>query len=290
MTETITRVGVVGCGVMGASIAEICARAGLDVRMAVRSTSSQDAGLARITKSLDRSVRKQHTTETERADILARIVFTTELADLADRELVIEAAVEHSDVKAEIFTNLDKIVQAPDAIFASNTSSIPITRLGCITTRPGRVLGIHFFNPATRMPLVELVETLVADQEAVTRAEKFLSTVLGKQVIRTRDRAGFVVNALLIPYILSAIRMFESGFASAADIDQAMKLGCAHPMGPLELADLIGLDIILDVAEALHAEFREPHYCPPPLLVRMVDSGLFGYKTGRGFHDHTAGP
>ncbi|WP_034277689.1 3-hydroxybutyryl-CoA dehydrogenase [Haloechinothrix halophila] len=287
MTETITRVGVVGCGVMGASIAEICARAGLDVRMAVRSASSQRAGLGRIIKSLDRSVRKQQTTELQRDDILAQITLTTELADLADRELVIEAAVEHGDVKAEIFTNLDKIVQAPDAILASNTSSIPVTRLGSITTRPQRVLGMHFFNPATRMPLVELVETLVADEEAVTRAERFLSTVLEKHVIRTRDRAGFVVNALLIPYILSAIRMFESGFASAMGIDRAMKLGCAHPMGPLELADLIGLDVVLGVAEALHAEFREPHYCPPPLLVRMVDSGLLGNKTGHGFHNHT---
>lgn len=287
MTEDITRVGVVGCGVMGASIAEICARAGLDVRVAVRNAGSRDAGLARITTSLDRGVRKQQTTEAQRDDILVRIEFTTELADLADRELVIEAAIEHSDVKADIFTNLDKLVQAPDAILASNTSSIPITRLASTTTCPGRVLGMHFFNPAMRMPLVELVETLVADEAAVTRAEHFLGTILDKHVIRTRDRAGFVVNALLIPYILSAIRMFESGFASAADIDQAMKLGCAHPMGPLELADLIGLDIILGVAEALHGEFREPHHCPPPLLVRMVDSGLLGTKTDHGFHDHT---
>lgn len=288
MSDAITRVGIVGCGVMGAGIAEICARAGLDVRVAVRTAGSRDAGLARILKSLDRGVRKQQTTEVEQSEAVGRITFTTDLVDLADRQLIIEAAVEHADVKADIFAMLDKVIQAPDAILASTTSSLSITRLGGATTRPQRVLGMHFFNPATRMPLVELVESLTTDANAVGRTEQFLTTVLGKQVIRSRDRAGFVVNAMLIPYLLSAIRMFESGFASATDIDQAMKLGCAHPMGPLELADLIGLDVVLDVAEALHAEFREPHHCPPPLLVRMVEAGLLGAKTGHGFHTHSA--
>lgn len=287
MTDAITRVGVVGCGVMGAGIAEICARAGLDVRVAVRTTASREAGLARILKSLERSVRKQQMTEERQSSTVGRITFTTDLVDLADRGLVVEAVVEHADVKADIFATLDKAIQAPDAILASNTSSIPITSLARATTRPERVLGMHFFNPVTRMPLVELVESLVTTADATRRAEKFLNTVLDKQVVRSRDRAGFVVNALLIPYILSAIAMFESGFASAADIDKAMKLGCAHPMGPLELADLIGLDVILNVAEALHAEFRESHLRPPPLLVRMVESGFLGAKSGRGFHTHT---
>lgn len=286
MSDAITRVGIVGCGVMGAGIAEICARAGVDVRVAVRTSGSRDAGLARIRKSVDRSVRKQQMTDEEREEILAQIKFTTDLVDLADREFIVETAVEHADVKCDIFATLDKVTS--DAILASNTSSIPITRLGRATTRPQRVLGTHFFNPATRMPLVELVESLTTDADAVIRTERFLTTVLGKQVVRSRDRAGFVVNALFIPYLLSAIRMFESGFASATDIDQAMKLGCAHPTGPLELADLIGLDVVLDVAEALHAEFREPHHCPPPLLVRMVEAGLLGTKVGHGFHNHRA--
>lgn len=288
MTNEITRVGIVGCGTMGAGIAEICAKAGLDVQVAARNSSSVEAGLDRLTRSLGHSVRKELITQSERDAALRRVCFTTELVDLSDRELIIEAAAEHEDVKTEIFTALDKIVASPDAILASNTSSIPIMKLGRATTRAGQVIGIHFFNPVTRMALAEVVESLLTDPLTTSRVERFLTSVLGKQVVRSGDRAGFVVNALLIPYLLSAIRMFESGFAPAADIDKAMRLGCAHPMGPLELIDMIGLDIIAGVAEALHAEFREPHYSPPPLLLRMVDAGLLGRKTGRGFHDYTS--
>lgn len=287
MTDAISRVGIVGCGVMGAGIAEICSQAGLDVRIAVRTARSLEAGLDRITRSLDRSRKKGHLTDAERNEMLERITFTTDLVELADRELIIEAALEHVDVKTDIFAALDKIVESPGVILASNTSSIPITKLGRATRRPERVVGMHFFNPVSRMPLVELVESIRTDPQTASRADEFLTTVLGKTVVRSRDRAGFVVNAMLIPYLLSAIRMLESGFAPAADIDAAMKLGCAHPMGPLELADLIGLDVILDVAEALHAEFREPHHSPPPLLVRLVEADLLGKKAGRGFHDYS---
>lgn len=288
MTGEITRVGVVGCGIMGAGIAELCARAGLDVRVAARTSSSIDAGRGRLRRSLDHGVRKELITATERDDALRRVSFTTELIDLADRELIIEAVAENEDIKTEIFMALDKIIESPDAILATNTSSIPIIKLGRATTRAGQVIGIHFFNPVTRMPLAEVVESLLTDSSTTSRVEQFLSGVLGKKVVRSRDRAGFVVNVLLIPYLLSAIRMLESGFAPAADIDKAMRLGCAHPMGPLELVDMIGLDVIVGVAEALHAEFREPHYSPPPLLLRMVDAGLLGKKTGRGFHDYTS--
>lgn len=288
MTDDITRVGVVGCGVMGAGIAELCARAGLDVRVAARTSGSIDAGQRRLSKSLDHGVRKELITAAERDDALRRVSFTTELIDLADRELIIEAVAENEDVKTEVFMTLDKIIESPDAILATNTSSIPIMKLGRATTRAGQVIGIHFFNPVTRMPLAEVVESLLTDSGTTSRVEQFLAGVLGKQVVRSRDRAGFVVNVLLIPYLLSAIRMLESGFAPAADIDKAMRLGCAHPMGPLELVDMIGLDVIVGVAEALHAEFREPHYSPPPVLLRMVDAALLGKKTGRGFHDYTS--
>lgn len=288
VTDQITRVGVVGCGVMGAGVVEICARVGLNVRVAGRTTKSIAAGEVRIRKSLDHSLRKELITQAEKDVALGHISFTTDLIDLSDRELIIEAAAEHEKVKTEIFMALDKIVEAPDAILASNTSSIPIMRLGCATNRVGQVIGIHFFNPVTRMALAEVVESLLTEPGTTSRVESFLTDVLGKQVVRSGDRAGFVVNALLIPYLLSAIKMLESGFAPAADIDKAMTLGCAHPMGPLQLVDMIGLDIIVGVAEALHAEFREPQYSPPPLLLRMVDAGLLGKKTGRGFHNYTS--
>lgn len=288
MTNEITRVGIVGCGTMGAGIAEICAKAGLDVQVTARTPSSVQAGLGRLTRSLDHGVSKGLINQSARDAALQRVCFTTELVDLSDRELIIEAAAEQEDLKVEIFTALDKIVQCPDAILASNTSSIPIMKLGRATTRAGQVIGIHFFNPVTRMILAEVVESLLTDPRTTSRVQHFLTRVLGKQVVRSGDRAGFVVNALLVPYLLSAVRMLESGFAPAADIDKAMRLGCAHPMGPLELIDMIGLDIIAGVAEALHTEYREPHYSPPPLLLRMVDAGLLGRKTCRGFYDYTS--
>jgi 3-hydroxybutyryl-CoA dehydrogenase len=198
----------------------------------------------------------------------------------------VEAVAEQEAVKAEVFTRLDKILVRPDAILASNTSSIPIMKLAMSTGRPEQVIGIHFFNPVPVLPLVELIPSLLTSPATIERATAFAAEMLGKTVVRAQDRAGFVVNALLIPYLLSAIRMFESGFAAAEDIDEGMVHGCAHPMGPLRLTDLIGLDTTKAVAESMYAEFKEPLYAPPPLLLRMVDAGLYGRKSGRGFYDY----
>jgi 3-hydroxybutyryl-CoA dehydrogenase len=283
----IRRIGVVGSGLMGSGIAEVCARAGLDVLVNEINAAAVDAGRDRITTSLARGVRSGKLSETDRDAALDRIVFTTDLGDFADRELVVEAVAEHEPTKLEVFTTLDKVVTGPDAIFASNTSSIPIMKLAMATHRPEQVIGIHFFNPVPVLKLVELIPSLLTGERTKAKAEEFATTVLGKTVVRSQDRAGFVVNALLIPYLLSAIRMFESGFASAEDIDNGMVLGCAHPMGPLRLTDLIGLDTTKAVAESMYAEFKEPLFSAPPLLLRMVDAGLLGKKTGRGFYDYT---
>ncbi len=283
MTD-INSVGVVGCGLMGSGIAEVCARAGLDVIVAERDDAALAAGRKRVLASLDRGLRHQKMTEDDRDATVQRLRITTDLTEFMDRDLVVEAAVEDEQVKVDIFTQLDKIVDRPDALLASNTSSIPIMKLGIATSRPEQVIGIHFFNPAPVMKLVELVPSLLTSEHTGARAEALATEVLGKSVVRSPDRAGFVVNALLIPYLLSAIRMFESGFASAEDIDNGMVLGCAHPMGPLRLIDLIGLDTTKSVAESLYHEFKEPLYSPPPLLLRMVDAGLLGKKAGRGFY------
>ncbi|MGH3518451.1 MAG: 3-hydroxybutyryl-CoA dehydrogenase [Haloechinothrix sp.] len=282
----IERVGVVGAGLMGAGIAEVCARAGLDVVVAEVSSAALQAGRSRIEKSLGRAVRSGKLSEADGAAALARLTYTLDLADFADRDLVVEAVAEIEDVKVEVFGALDKVVQRPDAILASNTSSIPIMKLAMATSRPAQVIGIHFFNPVPVLPLVELIPSLLSGVDTQDRAESFAAEVLGKTVVRSQDRAGFVVNALLIPYLLSAIRMLESGFASAEDIDNGMVLGCAHPMGPLRLADLIGLDTTKAVADSMYEEFKEPLYSAPPLLLRMVDAGLYGRKSGRGFHEY----
>ncbi|MCS7483241.1 3-hydroxybutyryl-CoA dehydrogenase [Umezawaea endophytica] len=282
----IQRVGVVGSGLMGSGIAEVCARAGLDVLIAEVNLDATEAAKARIATSLGRGVRSGKLSEQDRDAALDRMRFTTDIADFADRNLVVEAVAEQEQVKTDVFTALDKVVEDPDAIFASNTSSIPIMKLGMATSRPEQVIGVHFFNPVPVLKLVELVPSLLTGQETQDRAREFVTTVLGKEVIRSQDRAGFVVNALLIPYLLSSIRMLESGFASAEDIDSGMVLGCAHPMGPLRLADLIGLDTTKAIAESMYDEFKEPLYSPPPLLLRMVDAGLLGKKSGRGFHNY----
>lgn len=287
MTSTdIQRIGVVGCGLMGSGIAEVCARAGLDVIVREVNAAAAEAGQQRITASLDRGARSGKLSEEERDAALARLSFTTELADLADRQMVIEAVVEDEALKTEVFRVLDRVVTDPAAILASNTSSIPVMKLGIATQRPEQVLGIHFFNPVPVLRLVELVTSLLTSPGTAQRSEAFAAEVLHKKVIRSQDRAGFIVNALLIPYILSAIRMMESGFATAADIDTGMVEGCNHPMGPLRLADLIGLDTTLAVADSLYTEFKEPLYAPPPLLSRMVEAGLLGRKAGRGFYDY----
>ena len=283
---TIERVGVVGCGLMGSGIAEVCARAGLDVMVREVTEQAAEAGRARLVKSLDRGLSAGKMTEDERDAAVGRLGFTTEMAELADRQLVVEAVVEDEAMKVDIFKQLDAVIAADDAILASNTSSIPIMKLGTATSRPEQVIGIHFFNPVPVLKLVELVTSLMTSPETTERSERFATDVLDKHVVRSQDRAGFIVNALLIPYLLSSIRMMESGFASKEDIDTGMVEGCSHPMGPLRLTDLIGLDTTLAVAESLYEEFKEPLYAPPPLLSRMVDAGLLGRKAGRGFYDY----
>jgi 3-hydroxybutyryl-CoA dehydrogenase len=282
----IERVGVVGCGQMGAGIAEVCARAGLDVRVAETTGEALELGRSRLVHSLGKAADRGKITEQERDEVLGRLTFTTDLGELADRDLVIEAVVESEQVKTEIFQVLDQVITRPDAILASNTSSIPIMKLGVVTSRPEKVIGIHFFNPVPVLALVELVPSIVTAPEVTEQARAFVEGPLAKKAIDCQDRAGFVVNALLIPFILSAIRMLESGFATAEDIDRGLVLGAAHPQGPLALADLIGLDTPKAVAESLYEEFKEPLYAAPPLLARMVDAGLLGRKTGRGFYTY----
>ncbi|PWK65237.1 3-hydroxybutyryl-CoA dehydrogenase [Streptomyces sp. CG 926] len=271
---------------MGAGIAEVCARAGLDTVVAEADAAGALAARERIAASLERAVQRGKLDRISAEDALARILFTGDLEDLADRRLVIEAVTENADAKTEIFTALDKIVEDPEAILATNTSAIPVMRLGMATRRADHVLGLHFFNPVPVLPLVEIVSSLHTAPRVADSVETFVRDTLGKTAVRSQDRAGFVVNALLIPYLLSAVRMAESGFATAQDVDAGMELGCAHPMGPLRLADLIGLDTVAAIAESLYDEFKEPLYAPPPLLQRMVQAGLLGRKTGRGFHTY----
>ncbi len=272
---------------MGSGIAEVHARSGLDVVITEVNQPALDAGKARIEKSLQRGVKSGKLSAEDADAALARLRFTTDIAEFADRDLIIEAILEQEQAKVDVFRQLDKIVEAEDALFASNTSSIPIMKLGMATSRPQQVVGIHFFNPVPVLPLVELVPSLLTSEETARRAEEHATTALGKTVIRSQDRAGFIVNSLLVPYLLSAIRMIESGFASAEDIDRGMELGTAHPMGPLRLSDLIGLDTIKAIADSMYAEFKEPLYSSPPLLLRMVDAGLLGKKTGRGFYSYS---
>jgi 3-hydroxybutyryl-CoA dehydrogenase len=283
---SIERVGVVGAGQMGAGIAEVSLRAGANVRIYEPTEALVDAGRDRITKSLERGVSKGKLSEAERDAALARLSVTTKLSDLSDRQLVIEAIVEDAAVKAKVFAELDEVVTDPDAVLASNTSSIPIMKIAAATKNPGRVLGLHFFNPVPVLPLVELVGTLVTTEEAIARTEQFASEVLGKKVVKCADRSGFVVNALLVPYLLSAIRMAEAGVATIEDIDTAIVAGLSHPMGPLRLSDLVGLDTLKLIADSMFEEFKEPLYGPPPLLQRMVEAGQLGKKSGQGFYPY----
>ncbi|MEB3051338.1 3-hydroxybutyryl-CoA dehydrogenase [Mycolicibacter sp. MYC123] len=283
---SIQRVGVIGAGQMGAGIAEVSARAGVDVKVFETTDALVTAGRGRIVKSLDRGVSAGKITERERDDAVGNLTFTTDLADLADRQLVIEAVIEDDTVKSKIFAELDRVITDPDAVLASNTSSIPIMKIAAATKNPQRVLGLHFFNPVPVLPLVELVSTLVTDDAAAARTEEFASAVLGKQVVRCSDRSGFVVNALLVPYLLAAVRMLESGFATVADIDKAIVAGLSHPMGPLRLSDLVGLDTLKLIADKMYEEFKEPLYAAPPLLLRMVEAGQLGKKSGRGFYTY----
>ena len=284
--DPIRRVGVVGCGLMGSGIAEVCARAGLQVIVTEPDQKLIEAGKARIERSLQRAQKSKKMTAEEGEAALGLIAYTTELAEFSGCDLVVEAILEDQAAKIEVFKKLDAIVKREDALLTSNTSSIPIMSLAVQTGRAAQVCGLHFFNPVPVLHLVELVPSLMTSEETLSRLESFASEVLGKQVIRARDRAGFIVNALLVPYLLSAIRMAESGFATHEDIDAGMVKGCNHPMGPLALTDLIGLDTTMAIAQCLYDEFKEPLYAPPPLLSRMVEAGLLGRKSGKGFYDY----
>jgi 3-hydroxybutyryl-CoA dehydrogenase len=282
------RVGVIGGGLMGSGIAEVCARAGVDVTVVEADEAHAEHARAAIERSLARGVRAGKLSQDDSAAALDRVAITTALEDVEGSDAAIEAIVEDERAKRELFRRLDQIL--PDAQFlASNTSSVPIMKLGAETSQPDKVLGLHFFNPVPVLPLVEIVQSIMTTPETLQKAREFAEGRLGKQAIDSQDRAGFIVNALLVPYLLSAIRMYESGFASREHIDQGMVLGCAHPMGPLQLADLIGLDTLLAVSQSLHEEFRDPASVAPPLLNRMVEAGLLGRKSGRGFYEYADG-
>lgn len=284
---TIDLVGVVGGGQMGSGIAEVSARKGCDVVLVEVDQERADAAVGRIGASLQRGVSRGKLTAEEADDTIGRIRGAASLDELADRQLVVEAVVERKDAKLDVVTRLAQIVQDPEAILASNTSSIPIVELGAaVGQRSGHVLGMHFFNPVPVLSLVELIPSLLTKAETHERARAFVVDRLGKDPIDAPDRAGFTVNALLIPYLLSAIRMLEQGLASAKDIDQGMVKGCAHPMGPLALSDLIGLDTVLGISETLYDEHREQLFAPPALLQRLVAAGRLGRKSGHGLYDY----
>jgi 3-hydroxybutyryl-CoA dehydrogenase len=282
----VDRIGVIGCGLMGSGIAEVCARAGLGVVVVERDQSALEHGRRRLTRSLEKARDAGKLSPEDSLAALSRLHFSTSFDDLADLTFVIEAVAEDEAVKLEVFHRLDEAVTDRGAIFASNTSSISIATLASATARPENVVGLHFFNPVPVMRLVEVTASLLTSEATVHAARTLASERLGKTPIASPDRAGFVVNALLIPYLLSAIRMVEAGVATAEDIDTAMTLGCAHPMGPLALTDLIGLDTTAAVAESLYAEFRETHYATPPLLSRMIAAGQLGRKSGQGFYSY----
>ena len=282
--EDVRTVGVIGCGLMGSGIAEVVARAGQDAVVLETSDELVQRGRQRIETSTLRAVERNRLDAGEREAVLGRVSVTTDVQDLADVDLVIEAATEDHDTKVGMFRRLDEVTK-PEVILASNTSSIPIADLGAATSRPDKVLGMHFFNPVPVMGLIELVRAISTSDDTMTFGRAY-GVVLGKTTVESRDRAGFIVNALLIPYLNGAIRMLEDGFATREDIDTAVHLGLNHPMGPLQLIDLIGLDTHLFIANVLFEEFKEPTYAPPPLLRRMVTAGRLGRKVGRGFYDY----
>jgi|SRR6266851_7423906 len=279
MAETV---GIVGGGVMGSGIAEVAGRQGCDVIVREVDIASVGGTRGRIEKSLQRAVKAGKLESAAADDAFARITFTTDVGALGGADVIVEAVVEDEAEKRLVFQTLGTVTAGTECVLASNTSSIPIMKLAAVTERPEWVIGIHFFNPVPVLPLVELVPSLLTAPTTLERARAFAGGTLEKQTILSTDRAGFVVNALLIPFVLAAVRMVESGFASAEDI----VAGCAHPMGPLALADLIGLDTTAAVAALMYAEFKEPLYSPPPRLLRMVEAGLLGRKTGRGFYNY----
>ncbi len=281
----IRRIAVIGGGQMGAGIAEVAARAGSGVTIREATPEFAETSRQRVERSLDRAVERGKLESADRDAALARMSWTTDMEELGGHQLIVEAVTEDETLKRDIFEALDRIAD-DDAILASNTSSIPITRLAAATGRPDRVVGMHFFNPVPVMALMELVTTVSSDPAVESAAERYATDVLGKQVIRAKDRGGFVVNMLLVPYLLGAVRMLEGGHASREDIDAGMRLGANHPMGPLELCDFIGLDTMKLVADVLFDEYKEPLYASPPLLTRMVEAGHLGRKSGRGFYGY----
>jgi 3-hydroxybutyryl-CoA dehydrogenase len=284
MAADIEELGVVGAGFMGSGIAESAARAGIAVKLYEPEQAPLEKSRSRIETSVARVVERGRLSQEDAGALMERIEWSSDLEALAGADLVVEAIVEDEGIKAQTFRALDGVL-APEAILASNTSSIPIAGLAAATGRPDRVLGLHFFSPVPVMKLVEVVVGLDTADETVARAEAFAEQI-GKTAIRTKDRSGFIVNFLLVPYLMAAVRMYEEGFASREDIDEGMKLGCGHPMGPLTLCDFIGLDVLYSVCDSLYEEFKRDEYAPPPLMKRMVVSGHLGRKTGRGFYEY----
>jgi 3-hydroxybutyryl-CoA dehydrogenase len=286
--SAIERIGIVGAGFMGSGIAETVARSGLDVVLHEPDEGPLERSRELLRSSVAHAVERGKLDRPEADALESRVIWTTDAAALSDRHLVIEAVTEDPEVKAGVFRSLDALLP-PEAMIASNTSSIPIAQLASETRRRAQVLGLHFFSPAPVMRLVEVVVGIDTSQQTVAHAEAFVE-VIGKRPIRTKDRSGFIVNMLLVPYLMAGVRMYEEGFATREAIDEGMRLGCGHPMGPLELADFIGLDVLYAVCDSLYEEFKRPEYAPPPLLKRMVVSGHHGRKTGRGFYDYGQPP
>ena len=281
---SLQRVGIIGSGIMGSGIAEVAAKAGHDVVLRSRKQETADDMVARLQKSLDKQVDKGRLEAAERDAVLGRVSATSSITDLSDCDLVIESIVEDLAVKKDLFAELDRTVK-PGAILATNTSTLPVVEMAIETGRPDKVVGVHFFNPAPAMALVEIVRPLTASDETVAAVRAF-AEACGKSPVEVKDRAGFIVNALLFPYLNNAVRMMENGTASRDDIDTAMKGGCNFPMGPLALLDLVGLDTSLSILDALYDEFRDPNYAAVPLLRRMVSAGQLGRKSGAGFYDY----
>ncbi len=281
---SITRVGIVGSGIMGSGIAEVAAKSGFEVVLRSRRQETADATVAGLEKSLNKQVEKGKLEEAERDKVLARVTATSQLDALADCGLVIESVVEDLATKKDLFRDLNHVV-GDDAILATNTSTLPVIEMAMETHRPDRVCGIHFFNPAPMMSLVEVVRPLSASDETIAAARGF-AEACGKTPVEVKDQAGFIVNALLFPYLNNAVRMLENGTATSEDIDAAMKGGCNFPMGPLALLDLVGLDTSVAILDALYDEFRDPNYSTVPLMRRMVTAGQLGRKSGKGFYDY----
>ncbi len=278
-------IGIVGGGQMGAGIAEVCASHGYDTCVVEQSPAAAQAAITRIEGSLARGVERGKLTRSAAEIVRSRIHVSTDWAELAGAEFILEAVSESAEVKGEVFRRLDRLVAGSTTILATNTSSIPIAQIAAHTSCPDRVIGLHFFNPVPVMALVEVVPSILTSNQTLDAALAF-ATRLDRVIVRSVDRAGFIVNGLLMPYLMSAIRMLEAGYSTAGDIDTSMVRGCAHPMGPLALADFIGLDTCAAIADQLYQEFKEPLFAPPPLLLRMVESGLLGRKSGRGFHTY----